>query len=109
MRESSFAGHEALIEKLMFDGKTTGPEAAVQVLKAEQSARARHAADLAADLPDPLASDATDGMAPAASAGAAAKITAAQIDAKKAEYARNGKTLSGSQALAILKTEASNG
>ena len=109
VRESSFAGHEALIEKLMFDGKTTGPEAAVQVLKAEQSARARHAADLAADLPDPLASDATDGMAPAASASAAAKITAAQIDAKKAEYARNGKTLSGSQALAILKTEASNG
>jgi len=32
-------GHEALIETLMFDGKTTGPEAAVQVLAAERQIR----------------------------------------------------------------------
>jgi len=30
-------GHEALIETLKFDGKTTGPEAAVQVLGAEKA------------------------------------------------------------------------
>jgi hypothetical protein len=30
-------GHEALIEALKFDGKTTGPEAAVQVLGAEKA------------------------------------------------------------------------
>ena len=30
-------GHEALIEVLKFDGKTTGPEAAVQVLGAEKA------------------------------------------------------------------------
>jgi hypothetical protein len=29
-------GHEDLIESLMFDGKTTGPEAAVKVLAAER-------------------------------------------------------------------------
>jgi len=32
-------GHEALIAGLMFDGKTTGPEAAVQILAAEAAAR----------------------------------------------------------------------
>jgi len=30
-------GHEALIETLKFDGKTTGPEAAIQVLGAERA------------------------------------------------------------------------
>jgi hypothetical protein len=30
-------GHEALIEKIKFDGKTTGPEAAVQILGAERA------------------------------------------------------------------------
>ena len=30
-------GHEALIEMLKFDGKTTGPEAAVQILGAERA------------------------------------------------------------------------
>ncbi|MFM2126256.1 MAG: hypothetical protein RL328_2707, partial [Acidobacteriota bacterium] len=34
----SLPGHEALIAQLKFDGKTTGPEAAVQVLAAERSA-----------------------------------------------------------------------
>lgn len=109
VRDTSFSGHEALIEKLMFDGKTTGPEAAVQVLKAEQSARASHAANLAADLPDALGADATDGRAQGAEASATPIITAEQINAKKAEYARMGQTLSGSQALAMLKKEAANG
>jgi hypothetical protein len=34
--EQAMAGHGDLITKLMFDGKTTGPEAAVQVLAAEK-------------------------------------------------------------------------
>lgn len=33
-------GHEALISSLKYDGKTTGPEAAVKVLAAEKEARA---------------------------------------------------------------------
>lgn len=42
-------GHEGLIEDLMFDGKTTGPEAAVAVLDAERKLRVNAAADFRAD------------------------------------------------------------
>jgi hypothetical protein len=47
-------GHEALIAALKFDGKTTGPEAAVKVLAAEKEKRARTLADLKADAPAPV-------------------------------------------------------
>lgn len=40
VEEQALAGHEALIAKLKFDGKTTGPEAAVQVLAAERAKNA---------------------------------------------------------------------
>ena len=36
VRSHSMPGHEALVEALAFDGKTTGPEAAVAVLQAEK-------------------------------------------------------------------------
>lgn len=39
VRAQLVPGHEALIEQLAFDGKTTGPDAAVQVLAAEKSLR----------------------------------------------------------------------
>lgn len=42
-------GHEALIATLKFDGKTTGPEAAVQVLGAERKKRADRLGDFYAD------------------------------------------------------------
>ncbi len=51
VRAQAMPGHEALIEQLAFDGKTSGPEAAVQVLAAERQARASAAANLAADAP----------------------------------------------------------
>ena len=44
-------GHEALIASLKFDGKTSGPEAAVAVLGAEKSLRSRALADRRADAP----------------------------------------------------------
>lgn len=40
VRAQSLPGHEALIEGLAFDGKTTGPEAAQAVLAAERTLRA---------------------------------------------------------------------
>lgn len=46
-------GHGALIQKLMFDGKTTGPEAAVEILAAESNARGRTLSDIRADAPKP--------------------------------------------------------
>ena len=48
----SMPGHEALVNTLAFDGKTTGAEAAIQVLAAEKKNRGtaadNHAADAAA-------------------------------------------------------------
>ena len=40
-------GHEALVERLAFDGQTTGPEAAAAVLAAERRLRDGHLASLA--------------------------------------------------------------
>lgn len=47
-------GHEALIAELKFDGKTTGPEAAVKVLAAEKEKRGKVLSDLKADAPNPV-------------------------------------------------------
>ena len=44
VREQTMKGHEALIETLAFDGKTTGPEAAMQVLGAHKASLAKTAA-----------------------------------------------------------------
>ena len=49
------AGHENLIEKLAFDGKTTPEQAAVQVLAAERVLQERKAEDLHKDGVPPVA------------------------------------------------------
>jgi signal peptide peptidase SppA len=49
-------GHEALIEKLMFDGKTTGDQAAVQVIQAEKEKKSAALKNFRAEGPDPLQS-----------------------------------------------------
>ena len=54
VREQSMPGHEALIEALAFDGKTSGPEAAVQVLAAERARLSGAASARAADAPAPV-------------------------------------------------------
>ena len=51
VRAQSLPGHEALIEKLAFDGKTTGEQAAVAVLAAERGVAAAAAAAHASDAP----------------------------------------------------------
>lgn len=48
----SMPGHEALIATLKFDGKTSGPEAAVQVLAAEKAKKGDQLAALKADADD---------------------------------------------------------
>lgn len=50
----SISGHEALIAGLKFDGKTTGPEAAVEVLKAEKALRATTANNIIKDAGAPV-------------------------------------------------------
>jgi hypothetical protein len=44
-------GHEKLIADLKFDGKTTGPEAAVQIVKAENEKKASKLKDIRMDAP----------------------------------------------------------
>lgn len=113
VRAQALAGHEALIEQLAFDGKTTGPEAAVAVLNAERAAAAKRKADLAADTPPPLAHDASaTGDAPAAEKKPAAKdpladaqTLASAIAKVQAEHAATGRNLSAVQALAIVNQQ----
>jgi len=55
VRAQTLPGHEALVEALAFDSKTTGPEAAMAVMAAERAriagAAAAHAADAPAAVP----------------------------------------------------------
>ena len=51
VRAQSLPGHEALVERLAFDGRTTGSEAAMAVLAAARSATANAAAAHFADAP----------------------------------------------------------
>ena len=74
VRAQCLPGNEALIEKLAFDGKTTGAEAAMAVLGAERlrmaGAAAAHAADAPAAVPH--------AAAPADAAPLTARALAAQ-------------------------------
>lgn len=73
VKAQALAGHDKLILELMFDGKTTGAEAAVAVLSAERALRGSAAANLAADAPQPLKPAATPPVEASAAAEAAAK------------------------------------
>jgi len=57
-------GHEALIATLKFDGKTTGEQAAVQVLGAERKKLAAMGADLAKDAPKALPNAPAENLTP---------------------------------------------
>lgn len=86
-------GHEALINTLKFDGRTSGPEAAVKVLAAEREQRERMADDRRADAPDPVpfAPDAEDKPAPASVEDAAKAEWDADADLR-AEFGDNFET-----------------
>lgn len=90
VQAQALAGHEQLIGELMFDGKTSGAEAAVAVLSAERKLRGQAAIDLAADAPAPLKPAATpvvDAAAAAATAAAAAQAALPLEERCKAQWA----------------------
>jgi hypothetical protein len=106
-------GHTALIASLKFDGKTTGPEAAVQVLAAERTIRGNKATDLAADAGtgvDASAADAVKEAAALAAAGAKVEVDpkamAAKITAHVAKAKAEGRNISVSQAADELEAAA---
>ena len=67
----SLPGHEGLIERLMFDGTTTGPEAAVLVLAAENETRKQRLRAIADDAPPPVTHAVAPDLEAAANADAA--------------------------------------
>lgn len=107
----SMAGHETLITSLKFDGKTTGPEAAVQILAAEKSLQNKAAAEVLANAPEAL----TFVAAPAKEAVPQAKTAEQTQDiANKAQQlvtAANarGENLSYASAVNQIMKETENG
>jgi capsid assembly protease len=75
-----FPGHDELIAKLKFDGKTTGDQAASQILAAERTLRGDKLKDLKADAPNPAASSAPDAKKEKEQADAAAGNSSAAVD-----------------------------
>lgn len=103
-------GHEALIADMKFDGKTTGPEAAVRILAAEREKGGAMLAQLAADAPAPVAFVADNDLtaAPPATAPSAQNL-ADQARVRVASAAAAGRSITVAQAIAQLKQEATHG
>lgn len=77
VRAQSMKGHEALIERLAADGKTTGPEAAMAVLAAERAAQeAAGKAFVETDAPAPAKTSAAPSDKPKTKAEQAAEAKA---------------------------------
>lgn len=113
VRAQLMPGHEKLVEQLAFDGKTTGPEAAVQVVNAERAALEARRKNLSGDTPPPVPSDASatgdppatekdkpKGDPQAEAADLAQRIAKVQADARAA-----GREINAVQALAIVKQQ----
>lgn len=80
----AIAGHEALINTLKFDGKSSAGDAAMAVNAAERQTRAKHAATLAREAPAALP------LVPAATVDAQPKepLSRAQVDTDAKAYAK---------------------
>lgn len=65
-------GHQALIDALKFDGKSTGADAAMAIVAAEKAQRGAQAAAMANDAPKPLAQTPAPTVQPSAAARDAA-------------------------------------
>jgi hypothetical protein len=68
VRAQSLPGHEALVEQLAADGKTSGPEAAAAIVAAERNARTAQAKALAGDAPAAAPHSTAPAAAPKANA-----------------------------------------
>jgi ATP-dependent Clp protease, protease subunit len=85
VRAQLIPGHEALIEELAGDGKTTGAEAAQQVVAAERAAKARHLEQFKADGQGQQVPDASAG-----DGGGKPPSTAPLEERAKAEWDKDG-------------------
>jgi len=110
VRAQLMAGHEQLIETLAFDGKTTGPEAAVAVVNAERAALDARKKNLAKDTPPAVPSDASatgdppqpPKGKPAGDPQAAALELATKAAKVQREALEGGRSISAVEAMAIV-------
>jgi signal peptide peptidase SppA len=92
VREQSMPGHEDLVVTLMFDGKTTGEQAAVQVLAAERKKLGAIATDLRTDAGKAAAHTVTETTAAQATRPATVDMSNEDIRAiAKEEWAKDAK------------------
>lgn len=108
--DQSMPGHEVLVKTLAFDGKTTGPEAAVQILKAEKAKGKQLVADLESDA---AGAKVPDGGGPGPDADPKKASDSAAIATKAqayiAEQAKLGRTVSAAEAVDHVMKENGNG
>lgn len=112
VEKASLPGHEKLIASLKFDGKTTGAEAALQVVAAENALRGEELAKMRANAPTPVPESAGSAKADADGTitpeGKAAKeemdpaALAVKAQDLVAAAKKDGKYLSYAQAVAQL-------
>lgn len=86
-------GHEKLIAALKSDGKTTGPEAAAQIVAAEKELRTKNLASIQQEAPKPVPPSAPDAKAEAesnqkAENGAKGNVNSAEVAVKARELVR---------------------
>ncbi len=60
IEEAALPGHDALVAQLKWDGKTSGPDAALAIVKAERQAIDQRRADFAANATQPVTHAASD-------------------------------------------------
>ncbi|MGA0890876.1 MAG: S49 family peptidase [Burkholderiaceae bacterium] len=112
VRAQSMPGHESLIEALAADGHTTGPEAAMAVVAAENALRKVQAQARQDEAPAPVAfAPAPEGLEVKAEAPAAEidpQALASRAREIKADAAAKGRTLTDSQAVAQARRELTN-
>ncbi len=106
VRMQLIPGHEALIEQMASDGKTTGPEAAVRVLAAEKITREARLADFNADGTPKIPAASAQDFSPSAAKGDTAKNMSDAGDKLDsfAKEIRTTKKCSYSDALAEAKS-----
>jgi signal peptide peptidase SppA len=92
VEEQAMPGHEALVETMKFDGKTTGEQAAVQILAAEKKKLGGIAAHLREDAPKALPNQPSELVPAAAPQAVDRSMSDEQVEAiAKAEWAKDPK------------------
>ena len=100
-------GHEALVEGMAYDGKSTAGDVAVAILDAQEKARTKKAEDLAADTPKvvPTASKPSEADEKEQAGKPSGVEIAAKIRTTIQEHASKGVTITPQEALQIIRKE----